>query len=144
MSSGSSGCDNKNSNSFLINNGIKITTKLYTTTFKTLNIGNIQETLDKFHSNRADHPKITYEAKKKYLEYSNIEDIEKLFRAISTYSAGIPFNKLSISFIWKKGLICHHRENFKNNSTKSNFSSNVSPVYNYTGLKEHQPKKEKE
>ncbi|EGC32361.1 hypothetical protein DICPUDRAFT_81808 [Dictyostelium purpureum] len=83
---------------------------------KTLNIGNIQETLDKFHSNIADHPKITYEAKKKYLEYSNIEDIEKLFRAISTYSA----------------VICRYRENFKNNSTKSNFSSNVSPVYNYT------------
>ncbi|EGC30450.1 hypothetical protein DICPUDRAFT_83616 [Dictyostelium purpureum] len=84
-SSSSSGCNNKNSNSFLINN----------------------ETLDKFHSNRADHPKITYEVIKKCLKYSNIKDIEKLFRAISTYSAGIPFNKLSISFIWKKGLICH-------------------------------------
>ncbi|EGC39062.1 hypothetical protein DICPUDRAFT_75354 [Dictyostelium purpureum] len=68
---------------------------------------NKNKTLDKFHSNRADHPKITYEVIKKCLEYSNIKDIEKLFRAISTYSAGIPFNKLSISFIWKKGLICH-------------------------------------
>ncbi|EGC28519.1 hypothetical protein DICPUDRAFT_85394 [Dictyostelium purpureum] len=74
-SSCSSGCNNKNNNSFLINNGnitlpppssyrnlIKEELKsspIYILLLKTLNIGNIQKALDKFHSNRADHPKIT-------------------------------------------------------------------------------------
>ncbi|EGC32357.1 hypothetical protein DICPUDRAFT_81799 [Dictyostelium purpureum] len=79
-SNGSSGCNNKNK---------KLKSPIYILLhLKTLNIGNIQETLDKFSSNRADYPKITKEVIKKCLKYSNIEDLEKLFREISTYSAG--------------------------------------------------------
>ncbi|EGC28943.1 hypothetical protein DICPUDRAFT_159545 [Dictyostelium purpureum] len=52
MSSGSSGCNNKKKE-------LKSPPNYILLHLKTLNIGNIQETLDKFHSNRADHPKIT-------------------------------------------------------------------------------------
>ncbi|EGC29271.1 hypothetical protein DICPUDRAFT_159169 [Dictyostelium purpureum] len=115
-SSGSSGCNNKNSNSFLINNGnitlpppssyrnlikekLKSPPNYLLPHLKTLNMGNIQEALDKFNSNRADYPKITYEVIKKCLKYSNIEDLEKLFRAISTNSTGIPFDRFSQSVL---------------------------------------------
>ncbi|EGC33085.1 hypothetical protein DICPUDRAFT_81122 [Dictyostelium purpureum] len=95
VSSGSSGCNNKNSNSFLFNNGniklpppssyrnliegeLKSPPNYVRLLLKTSNIGNIQEVLYKFNSNRADYPKITYEVIKKCLKYSNIEDLEKL------------------------------------------------------------------